>query len=153
MELYALLAELNIPFQQEEHIPVYTMADCDQLHLSLQGESVKNLFLTDRTRFFLYTLPEHERADLKALRASLGCGKLSFAGEEPLLEKLGLTPGAVTPLGLVNNRERDVAFILHRSLTGKTLLVHPNRNTATLSIGAADVLRLARHLGIPALCL
>lgn len=149
MELYALLEQLDIPWHEVSHPAIYTMQEAEQVEIDLPGVEVKNLFLRDKHQYYLYCLPADSRADLKALRQQLGSGALSFARDEALLEKLGVIPGAVTPLGLINNHQRDVTLVIHRQLLGQTIWVHPNLNTKTMSLAMDDLLRLMAYLHVP----
>lgn len=148
MELYALLEQLDIPWQEVSHPAIHTMQEAEQVDIHLPGVEVKNLFLRDKHRYYLCCLPADSRADLKALRQQLGSGALSFARDEALQEKLGLIPGAVTPLGLIHNHQRDVTLVLHRQLMGQTVWVHPNVNTKTMSLAMDDLLRLMAYLHV-----
>jgi len=146
--LFELLEQLQIPYVLAVHKVVYTIAEADELQLTLPGEETKNIFCKDKHSYYLYVLPEHKRADMKLLRKQIGAGSLTFAKEEELMEKLHLIPGSVTPLGLLNNRDKDVTLVLDRELEGKTIWVHPNTNTATVSLALDQVIRFAEHLGI-----
>ena len=148
MALYELLQQLNIPYQEVPHAAVYTIKDAERLQIDLPGVEVKNLFIKDKTHYFLYCLPAQKRADLKTLRRTIKSGALTFAKEDELLEKLGLTHGAVTPLGLVNNDQHDVILLIDRDLLGLTMWVHPNTNTKTLALTLNDLLRLMEYLHV-----
>lgn len=150
MNIYDLLNKLNIPFQEVEHPAVYTVNDAEQLQIDLPGMEVKNLFLGDRKdkrKYYLYCLPAYKRADLKGLRNEIGSGALTFASEGDLYEKMSLTHGSVTPLGLINDQDHNVVLLIDRELEGKTVWVHPNVNTKTMSITMDDILRIAKNLG------
>ena len=116
----------------------------------LAGTDTKNLLLRDAGRaLFLVTLRADRRADLKALPALLGAKRFSFASAETLLEALGVAPGAVTPLALVNDADRRVTFALDRALVeSERIICHPLVNTASVSIATADLLRLLAEVGI-----
>jgi Ala-tRNA(Pro) deacylase len=87
-------------------------------------------------------------ADLKALAAQIGDGKLSFGSPERLMRHLGLTPGSVSPFGLINDRERSVRVVLDRDLGAATRLsFHPNSNTVTYTVAAADFARFLDACG------
>ena len=88
MALYELLHQLNIPYQEVPHAAVYTIKDAERLQIDLPGVEVKNLFIKDKTHYFLYCLPAQKRADLKTLRRTIKSGALTFAKEDELLEKL-----------------------------------------------------------------
>ncbi len=93
------------------------------------------------------TVKGNKRVDLKAFRQAQGIRPLSFASEEDLMELLGLIPGAVTPLGLLNDAQKRVNLFLDPpGLIG----VHPNDNTATLWLKAEDLIRFLREQGCDA---
>lgn len=148
-QVYRLLEEMSIPYERVEHPAVYTVAQSQKLEKEIEGAGCKNLFLRDRERnYYLYVLPDGNRADLKALQTELACSKLSFASPEALLEQLGLTPGSVSPLGVIHN-DGSVTVLLDSELEGKRLLVHPNVNTATISLAWEDLLRILTRFGNP----
>ena len=92
-----------------------------------------------QSQHFLVTFPSEKKLDLKAFRKLIGSPKIRFGSPEALLEILGLTPGAVSPLGLVNDTEHRALFILEKELwNAKILCAHPNVNTATLQIKNED---------------
>lgn len=148
-QVYQLLEELSIPYERVEHSAVFTVAESHRLEKGIRGTGCKNLFLRDRERhYYLYILPDDGRADFKALQTELACSKLTFASPEELLEQLKLSPGSVTPLGVLNN-DGSAIVLLDRSLEGRTLLVHPNVNTATISLAWDDLLRIIKRFGNP----
>lgn len=148
MDILEVLKNLNIKYEIQEHVPVYTVEDIKNISLDLEGIGCKNLFLKDaKKNFFLYTLPEDKRADLKTLPEKINSKRLSFANENDLQMYLGLIPGAVTPLGIINDKEHLVTIILDKDLQNKTLLVHPNRNTASIAIKYEDLIKFIQYCG------
>ena len=111
----------------------------------------KNLFLRNQkgNRHYLVVLEHSKRADLKAVADQIGDGKLSFASPERLMTHLGLTPGSVSPFGLINDRDHAVRVVLDRDLkSADALAFHPNINTATFVIAAADFANSSRPAAI-----
>lgn len=149
MDIYALLSSLQIEYQSAEHSPVYTVADAQALHTQLPGTGCKNLLLVDKKSqaVYLLLLEEQKKADLKAVARLVGAAHLRFATEEELMEILSLTPGSVSPLGLVNDPSHRVTVLIDSALRGQRILCHPNINTRTLSIAYDDLIRFFRHLG------
>lgn len=149
-DILTVLEDLHLPYEICEHPAVYTVAEANQLEgrLTLRGAGCKNLFLKHKDRFFLYVLPGDRRADLKNIGRILGVGSLKFASGEELWQFLGLKPGEVTPLGIVNDTG-TVEVLIHRELVGKTLLLHPNRNTATISLTYENLLYFIQWCGNP----
>lgn len=150
-EIYALLSARNICYEVTEHKAVYNMAEMAEVQLPYPEADAKNLFIRDakKRNYYLITVKGDKRIDLKAFRQQHGTRSLSFASDQDLMDILGLIPGAVTPLGLLNDREHKVTFFLDRYfLEGSGLIgVHPNDNTATVWLKAQDLLRLLEETG------
>ena len=148
--LDALLQRLGIVIAEVSHLPVFTVEEAAAHPHGLPGADTKNLLLRDANRaLFLVTLRADRRADLRALPALLGAKRFSFASAETLQETLGVAPGAVTPLALLNDAERRVSFALDRALAGSERIVcHPLVNTASISIATADLMRLLAEIGV-----
>lgn len=150
-EIYALLNARNIWHEVTEHKAVFNMAEVAEIHLPYPEADAKNLFIRDEKKrnYYLITVKGNKRADLKAFRQQNGTRPLTFASDQDLMDMLGLIPGAVTPLGLLNDREHKVSFFLDRSfLEGSGLIgVHPNDNTATVWLKARDLLWLLEENG------
>lgn len=133
--VYSCLDKLGIPYQVTLHDPVYTIADMEALGLDKEGLICKNLFIRDSKgkRHFLVVADENTHVNLKFLGDTLGVGKLSFASDQRLGKYLGVTVGAVSPFGLLNDSEHTVTVVLDQNLLGRERLgVHPNDNTATV---------------------
>lgn len=132
------LNELNIEYKEIEHVPVYTIEDMDALGNVFEGAKIcKNLFVRDQKgkRHFLIVLPEEKRAPLSEIALKIGSTKLSFASEERLMKYLKLTPGAVTPLAVINDENSDVEVVFDEDLKKADMLgVHPCVNTSTILI-------------------
>ena len=148
--LGSLLLRLGIVVEEVAHPPVFTVEEAAAHPHGLAGADTKNLLLRDaRGALFLVTLRADRRADLKTLPALLGARRFSFASAETLRDALGVTPGAVTPLALVNDTARRVTFALDRTLAGaERIICHPLVNTASVSIATADLLRLLQSVGV-----
>ncbi len=148
MNIFELLKELGISYRLLEHAAVYTVEESRQLRIfeKLDGQACKNLFLrSKRGDYFLLTLPADRRADLKLIAKALNLPRLSFASEEELEKLLGLHTGAVTPLGIINDVTKKVRLIIDAELQGKKLLLHPNTNTATISLTFEDLIKIILH--------
>lgn len=146
------LAELGIAHEVVEHEAVFTVEESEGLHAAIPGAHTKNLFLKDASgAYWLVTVPHDLRVDLKALAATVEAKKFSFAKAEDLLALLGLTPGSVTPLAAINDAAGKVRVVLDSRLAGAGRVnIHPLRNTATLGLSGADLLRALGHWGHPA---
>ncbi len=147
--LYALFDRLNVRIEKLEHEPVHTVAESDAIHHAMPGIHTKNLFLKDEGgAFWLVTAPADVMVDMKSLRHKIGSKRLSFGKPEAMMTLLGIAPGAVTPLAVINDVDRRVTLALDISLSGeRTVNVHPLRNTATIGISGADLVRVTAELG------
>ncbi|MGL5447706.1 MAG: prolyl-tRNA synthetase associated domain-containing protein [Rhabdaerophilum sp.] len=147
---YALLDRLSISYRTVEHRPVFTVAESQELRGTLPGGHTKNLFVKDKAdRLFLITAEEDSPIDLNATSKLLGVkGRLSFASAELLLAHLGVEPGSVTPLALVNDETRAVTFILEKRLTKHTTIhVHPLINSRTTALKRDDLIAYIEATG------
>ena len=151
-ELFKRFVDLGIPFENYEHPPLRTVVEAQALRGELPGAHIKNLFLRDKKRrYFLVTAWEDRTVDLKWLRGKIGAkGTLSFGSEDALLDLLGVKPGAVTPLGVVNDTDGTVTAFLDKALVDKDPInAHPLRNDMTTALSAADLLRFMEESGHP----
>ena len=127
------------------------MAEMSAVPLPYPEADAKNLFVRDdkRQRFYLITVQGEKRVDLKKFRRKNNTRPLSFASEEELKGLLGLRPGAVTPLGLLNDAECKVEFFIDRVFLEPPGIigVHPNDNTATVFLKTEDLMDLVRAHG------
>lgn len=150
-EIYVYLRAMGVPFEATEHAAVYNMAEAGELNLPHPEADAKNLFVRDdkKRAYYLITVQGKKRVDLKAFRQARGTRPLSFASPEEMQEYLGLTPGAVTPLGALNDPQARVkVYIDEGLLSGEGLIgVHPNDNTATVWLKTADLICLLRGHG------
>lgn len=149
-EVMQVLTALGIPFELQEHPAVFTMAEAEAEKLFERGVVPKNLFLKEKKghRRFLVTARNDGAVDLKALRKAVSARELTFAAEEELKTYLGLMKGAVTPFGILNDRENRVEAVTDRKLKGGAELgLHPNINTATLWLTYDNLLRFFAHIG------
>ncbi|MCT2557571.1 prolyl-tRNA synthetase associated domain-containing protein [Tsuneonella sp. YG55] len=147
--LLADLAALSIPYEAHEHAAVFTVAESRAVDRHIPGAHTKNLFLKDAEgTFWLVTVPAEARVDLKALPAAIGCKRVSFGKAEDMERLLGIAPGSVTPLAMINAGPESVHVVIDAALAAaERINVHPLRNTATLGLAGGDVLRLLRHWG------
>lgn len=146
MTLEEKLKALNINYEKVEHPAVYTVEEAKEKVPKIDGIGCKNLFLrTQKKEAFLYTLPEDKQINLKSLSEELGVTRFHFATPETLEEVLGVIPGSVTPLAIVNDTKNLVTVVLDKELQGKKILVHPNRNTATIAIQYEDLIKFIKN--------
>jgi Ala-tRNA(Pro) deacylase len=149
-DLMALLDQLGIRYSRIDHPPVFTVEEAD-LHLKgAPGLGTKNLFLKTEKgdHFLLLVVLEHKKVDLNRLGRQLGVGNLRFGSADKLREILGLEPGSVTVLAVVNDVNKKVKVLVDLELwRDEGLQCHPLINTATLVIQPLDISRLLAHSG------
>ncbi len=149
--LLAYLDELGIATRTLQHPPVFTVEEAKRLRGPLPGGHCKSLFLRNKKGvMWLVVTMEHQKIDLRALADSLGAGRLSFGSPERLMRHLGVVPGAVTPLAVVNDGEHVVTVALDRAiLEHDPLNFHPLDNAQTTAIGPDDLMRFLEATGHP----
>ena len=149
-ELFTFLASIGISTTTIRHPALYTVAESQQLRGDIPGAHTKNLFLKDKKdNFFLLTVGEDDNVDLKTIDKTIGASsRVSFGKPEALLDLLGVTPGAVTSFGLINDPAGRVKFVLDARLAKADIInAHPLTNEATTSIATADLLKFVEATG------
>ena len=149
-EVYEFLQAQGVTYEVTEHKAVYNMDELAEVELPYPEADAKNLFVRDdkKSSYYLITVRGSKRVDPQEFRKAYGTRRLSFASAEDLVRLLGLFPGSVTPLGLLNNTERNVKLFLDSDFADDDLIgVHPNENTATVWLKAGDLVRLIREHG------
>lgn len=149
-EVYEFLQAQGVTYEVTEHKAVYNMDELAEVELPYPEADAKNLFVRDdkKSSYYLITVRGSKRVDLQEFRKVYGTRRLSFASAEDLERLLGLFPGSVTPLGLLNNTEKNVKLFLDSDFGEDDLIgVHPNENTATVWLKAGDLVRLIREHG------
>ena len=142
--VYAALDALAIRYERHTHPPVFTAEDAARHWNAIPGTQCKNLFLRNKKgdRHYLAVLEISRRADLKEIVKLVGDDRLSFGSPERLMAELGLTPGSVSPFGLLNDGDGSVRVLIDRELRGsERLIFHPNINTASVVVSWADLER------------
>ena len=140
--MYAALDGLGIAYERHEHPAVFNAADASLYWDPIAGTQCKNLFLRNKKgdRHYLVVLEISKRADLRDLVKLVGDDRLSFGSPERLMAELGLTPGSVSPFGLINDSDGSVRVLLDRDLRGaERLIFHPNINTASVVVSWDDL--------------
>ncbi|MFT4311915.1 MAG: prolyl-tRNA synthetase associated domain-containing protein [Candidatus Woesearchaeota archaeon] len=150
LDVKKYLKQINISFIVFTHPPVYTVEQAKECSKDIRGVHSKNLFLKNKhsTKFYLVIIPDDQKANMKELGFLAG-DSLTFASERNLKDVLGLTPGAVSPFGLINNKDNAVELLIHKAIwESKYLSFHPNINTETLELKGEDFHRFVELLGI-----
>jgi Ala-tRNA(Pro) deacylase len=149
-ELYRLLDSLQIPYEYIDHPPVPTVEEAMKYWSGIKSGHCKNIFFRNHKgdRHYLVILYYDSKLNIKELEQKLRQGKLSFASDRRLMQYLGLTPGSVSPFGLINDHNRHVHLFIDRTLTEhERLSFHPNTNTASLIIPREGLFRFLEHTG------
>ncbi|MGN0363624.1 MAG: prolyl-tRNA synthetase associated domain-containing protein [Bilifractor sp.] len=148
-EIYKWLTDQHLSYEVTEHKAVFNMEELNEVKLPYPEWDAKNLFVRDdkKRNYYLITVKGDKRVNLKEFRRQHGLRSLNFASAEDLLEIMGLTPGSVTPLGILNDTECRVRFYLDEEFSGNRIGVHPNDNTATVWMMADDLIELIRQHG------
>lgn len=148
-ETYQYLKDHNIPFEITEHRAVYNMEELDSIDLPYPEGDAKNLFVRDdkKKNYYLITIKGDKRVNLKDFRKAHGLRPLSFASQEDLKKYMDLTPGAVTPLGLLNVEGAPITMYLDAEFKDSIIGIHPNENTATVWLQGDDLVALLRENG------
>ncbi len=140
---YEVLENLGISYQRVDHPAAYTMEDCAAVDEAFGTELCKNLFLCNRqeTQFYLLLMPGAKNFRTKDLSAQLGVSRLSFANENHLMDLLGVKPGSVSVMGLINDMDSRVRLVIDRDvLASEYICCHPCRNTSSIKIKTSDII-------------
>ncbi len=140
-QVYDALDAMGIGYEKYEHPPVFTGEEAAAHWGPIKATQVKNLFLRNKKgdRQYLVILEIHKQADLRQLVKIIGDDRFSFGSPERLMATLGVTPGSVSPFGLLHEGSKDVRVIVDQDLrAADKLIFHPNLNTASVTISAAD---------------
>ena len=146
--LYRLLEELKINFKIFEHPPLFTVDEAKKHRQGMQGYHIKNLFLRDKKKKnFLVVAQEDRTIDLTLLTERIKSSRLSFGSKERLFEELGVFPGAVTPLSVINNRKKNINIFLDAEMSGEdAIFCHPLVNDRTISLSYKSLLTYFDYL-------
>jgi Ala-tRNA(Pro) deacylase len=148
--VYEALDRLGIHYDVHEHPPVFTVDEALTHWAGIEATHCKNLFLRNKkgTRHYLVVAEHSKPVRLDALVTQLGDDRLSFGSPDRLQRYLGLTPGSVSPFGILNDAGKEVIVVVDADLRGATKVgFHPNVNTATVVIAEADFERFLQASG------
>jgi len=148
-KLYQLLESIHIPFEYLEHPAAPTIEIAKQYWAGHDAKHCKNLFFRNHkgNRHYLVILDCDCSMDIHSIEKQLRQGKLSFASEQRMMKYLGITPGSVTPFGLINDTEHHVYVFLDKNLqNAERLSFHPCTNTASLIISKDDFMRFMEYV-------
>jgi Ala-tRNA(Pro) deacylase len=150
VKVYATLDGLGIAYETYAHPPIFTGEEAAEHWAGIDGAKIKNLFLRNKKgdRHYLVILEVSKQADLRQIVKIVGDDRLSFGSPERLMATLGITPGSVSPFGLIHDTRRAVRVIVDADLrSAGRLIFHPNINTASVAISGADFERFLASRG------
>lgn len=151
-DLYELLAHHKIEYERHDHPAVFTVEEARRLVPEMPGAKTKNLFLRDGRgrRHFLVVVPARKRVDIKILSEVVAAGRLSFGSPRRLQRYLGVDPGSVTLLAVVNDPAHQVEVVIDKKIWAcDRFQFHPLVNTATLLISKPALEQLLSVTGHP----
>ncbi len=150
-DVYDFIKHKNIWYEITEHKRVFTMDELDNIVLPYPEADAKNLFIRDdkKRNYYLITVSGKKKVDLSVFREKYNTRRLSFASEKDLIEILKLTPGSVTPLGLLNDKVNLVKYYLDSYFINKCDIIgmHPCDNSATLWLKTTDLINILKENG------
>lgn len=159
VRVYDLLDTLGVWYERVDHEPAMTMEVCAQIDEAFgrvrgaEAASIedreshpvicKNLFLCNRqkTRYYLLMMPGDKKFLTKDLSAQINSARLSFAGDEDMLAFLDVTPGSVSVMGLMNDKENRVQLLIDGDVLRSDYVgCHPCMNTSSLRLKVSDLM-------------
>lgn len=144
LRVYDFLDNLGICYHRIDHPEATTMEICAQLDAQLGAHICKNLLLCNRqcTKFYLLILPGDKVFKTKELSSQIGSSRLSFASGEYMEALLDITPGSLSLLGLINDKENKVQLLIDEDLLREEYIgCHPCINTSTLRLRTQDLIQ------------
>lgn len=151
MDSYEILDSLDIPYTRLDHDPTASIEDCEEVDSLLGIEICKNLFLCNgsKTEFYLLMMPGNKKFVTKTLSKQIECSRLSFADASYMEEFINITPGSVSVLGLMYDKEKRVKLLIDREvLSHEYFGCHPCVNTSSLKIKVIDLIdKFLPHIG------
>lgn len=150
-EIYELLNNKKLWHEITEHKAVYNMEELKYILLPYPDLDGKNLFVRDdkKRNYYLITVKGDKKVNLKEFREKNNTRALSFASESDLMNILNLTPGSVTPFGILNDKDLKVIFYIDKEFFDdkKIIGIHPNDNTATVWMKIDDLIAIIEEHG------
>lgn len=142
IRVYDFLDSLGVAYQRIDHEAAMTMEACEEIDRTLEATICKNLLLCNRqeTQFYLLMLPGDKVFKTKDLSAQIGSSRLSFAKAEYMEQYLDITPGSLSVLGLMNDKDNLVRLLIDEEvLEGEYIGCHPCINTSSLRLRTKDL--------------
>ena len=149
-DLLKYLDNLQISYETLAHEPLFTVEDSRDVHARMPGGHIKNLLVKDKkSRIFLLVALADSQINLKTIHEKIGAsGRVSFCSAEIMDALLGVTPGSVTPFGVINDTGHQVTLVLEAAMMREARLnCHPLVNTMTTGLSRDDLLKFVRSTG------
>lgn len=149
-KVFDLLNELGIPFQMVEHEPALTTEQADRFIEGIEGVRTKTLFLTNKKKrnFYLVIMDDSKRLDMNVFKDIVEEKQIKMASAETLNDKMKLQPGAVSPFGLLNNRDKDIQVYFDQEIVSEERMsFHPNTNEKTIFVNTQDLFTVLKEIG------
>ena len=138
-DVLSYLDSVGVKYRQYEHVPVFTCAEAEVHCKDIPGISAKSLLVKAKDQFYLCLVPANQKLNTKNLETILNVKKIRFATAEELMQLLHLTPGSVSPFGLINDKEHKVKLLIDDAIAQSDYVqFHPNVNTATLALAQEE---------------
>lgn len=154
MDLYTpvieKLNELQIEFQIVEHEPALTTEQADSFIEGIEGVRTKTMFLTNKkkTQFYLLIMDDKKRLDMDHFKEIVSANRIRMASSDSLFDKMLLPPGVVSPFGLLNNQDHDIAVYIDDEIISETRMsFHPNTNEKTIFLHTNDLIKFIESIG------
>lgn len=151
-----ILDELDIPFKEYKHNPIYTVEDATKLSFNEEITEVINLFLRNRNKsmYYLFCIPVYKKKSLAQLAEIAKEKKLSFASEKDLLSMLGVGNGSVSIFNAINDRKKEINYYIDECIMeSSNVAFHPNRNDCTLLINGNRLNEWFEYLDLNKICI
>ena len=143
-EILQYLTDKHINFIKYEHAHIFSVEEGDKYDLPNHDKVIRNLFLCDakKKNYYLVSLFVHKQINLKELSAKIPSKRLSFAKQDAMEQMLEVKPFILTPLAILNNKDKNILMIFDSELQNQTIGMHPMENTATVFMKFEDLYNL-----------
>ena len=141
--VYTFLDDLQVEYLRADHAPAMTMEACAAVDEAFHAPMCKNLLLCNRqsTAFYLLMMPGNKPFKAKELSSQIGSSRLSFASAQYMEAFLDITPGSLSVLGLMNDKDNRVQLLIDEDiLSGEYIGCHPCVNTSSLRLRIRDLM-------------
>lgn len=149
-ELLDELQKLDIKYEMVDHPATKTTAEADAYIAGKIGVRTKSMFLKDKKKnFYLVIMDDAKRMDFKEFQELTGTKRISMAHDSDIEDQLGLEAGIVSPFGIMNNTAHNLQIYFDQDMLAENipLTFHPNINTHTIFLSAADLMKFIKAQG------